>query len=257
MASLNFHKKQCREHSIVDLYLESKYNALIAATASIATTAPIVLTSVASGSARNTKTFKLVVAAAAANPSDTVLVAFTGTAAAIICTVTPNDGTNNTATPVTVTSANLVELINTGLITGKTPTITDTLSLRALQTATGGNTAVLAAGGEGDNKTGTFSGGQDQSFTDISKYGFISIVEVSPGTYRINLIDQYSAVKMFSASIVSAVAQDINFQIKDVSKINDVLKRVDFFTNTVATPTAPANGSIIKLNLEVKNTSII
>jgi hypothetical protein len=64
-----------------------------------------------------------------------------------------------TYVPVTVTTANLVELINTGLITGKTPTITDGSSLRALQTATGGDTTVLAASGEGDGYSAVFSGG--------------------------------------------------------------------------------------------------
>jgi hypothetical protein len=88
-----------------------------------------------------------------------VLVAFTGTPAAIVCTVTPNDGTNNGATPVTVTTANLRELINTGAITGKTATITDAQSLRILQTATGGDTTALADGGEGDGIAATFSGG--------------------------------------------------------------------------------------------------
>ncbi len=131
----------------------------VAATASLATTSAITLSSVATGSARNTTTFKTVVNAAAANPTNTVLFDFTGTAAAIICTITPNDGTNNSATPVTVTSANLVQLITAGIITGKFPTITDASSLRILQTATGGNTTVLAAGGNGDNVTATFSGG--------------------------------------------------------------------------------------------------
>ncbi len=131
----------------------------VAATSSLATTAPITLTSVATGSARNTTTFHTVVNAPAGNPGATILFDFTGTAAAIICTITPNDGTFNALTPVTVTSANLRELITTGLVTAKTPTITDASSLRILQTATGGNTAVMAAGGEGDNLTATFSGG--------------------------------------------------------------------------------------------------
>ncbi len=131
----------------------------VAATASLATTSAITLTSAATGSARNTTTFKTVVNAAAANPTNTVLFAFTGTAAAIICTITPNDGTNNSATPVTVTSANLVQLITAGIITGKFPTITDASSFRILQTATGGNTTVLTTGGNGDNVTATFSGG--------------------------------------------------------------------------------------------------
>lgn len=124
-------------------------------------TADITLTDVAGGDDRNTQTFTLQVLPAAANPTDTVLIDFTGTAAAIICTVTPNNGDNNSATPVTVTTANLVELINTGLITGKNPTITDGDSLRELQTAAGGDTTVLADSGEGDGEVAIFSGGVD------------------------------------------------------------------------------------------------
>ncbi len=131
----------------------------VAATASLATTTPIVLTSVATGSARNTTTVHTVVNAAAANPTNTVLAAITGTSAAIIITITPNDGTNNSATPVNITAAQLTELINTGLISGKVITLTDASSLRILQTATGGGAVNLASGGEGDNKTATFSGG--------------------------------------------------------------------------------------------------
>lgn len=133
--------------------------AAVAATASLNLTTDIALTSVLKGANRNTKTFTLQVLPAAANPTNTILFAFTGTANAIVCTVTPNNGTNNGATPVTVTTANLVQLINSGLITGKFPTITDASSLRALQTATGGDTTPLADGGEGDGVVGTFSGG--------------------------------------------------------------------------------------------------
>lgn len=133
--------------------------AVVAATASLAVTAPITLTSVATGTARNTQTFTTQVLAAAANPTNTVLVAFTGTAAAIVCTVTPNDGTNNGAVPVDLTTAQLRELITTGAVVGKTVTITDASSFRILQTATGGGATPLADGGEGDGVVGTFSGG--------------------------------------------------------------------------------------------------
>lgn len=129
------------------------------ATASLNLASDITLTASVIGTARNTKTFTLQVLAPAANPTNTVLISFTGTAAAIVCTVTPNDGTNNSLTPVTVTGANLTQLINTGLITAKNPTITDVSSFRTLQTAVGGNTTVLADGGEGDGVVGTFSGG--------------------------------------------------------------------------------------------------
>lgn len=130
-----------------------------AAVGTLDLTADIVLTSVALGAGRNTNTFTLEVEAAAANPTDTILADFTGTAAAIICTITPNDGTNNGAVPVDLTTAELRELITTGAVVGKTVTITDASGLRNDQTATGGGATALAAGGEGDGVVATFSGG--------------------------------------------------------------------------------------------------
>lgn len=125
----------------------------------------ITLTSVAKGRDRNTNTFKTLVNAPAANAGNAVLVGFTGTAAAIVCTVTPDD-----TGPVTLTTAELVELINTGAVVGKTVTITDTSSFRALQTATGGGAQNLAAGGEGDDKTATFAGATGQWTTEGGDY---------------------------------------------------------------------------------------
>jgi hypothetical protein len=129
----------------------------VAATAPLDMTNDIVLTSVAKGRARNTNTFKTIVNAPAANAANAVLVGFTGTTAAIVCTITPDD-----TGPVTLTTAELVELINTGAVVGKTVTIADTSSFRALQAATGGGAQDLAAGGEGDDKTAVFSGGDGQ-----------------------------------------------------------------------------------------------
>ncbi len=131
----------------------------VAAQATLDLTADIILTSVAAGAGRNTNTLTLQVLAAAANPTDTVLVDFTGTAAAIVCTVTPNDGTNNGATPVDLTTAELVELINSGSVVGKNVTLTDASSRRILQTATGGGATALVDAGEGDGVVATFSGG--------------------------------------------------------------------------------------------------
>jgi hypothetical protein len=107
------------------------------ATATLATTAAITLTKVGADTAFNGHTYTIQVLVAAPNPTDTILVSWTGTAAATTVTVTPNDGTNNAATPVNLTTANLVQLINTGSVTGKTVTKTDLSSLRVLATATG------------------------------------------------------------------------------------------------------------------------
>ncbi len=113
------------------------------------------------GAAQNARTFTLRILAAAANPTNTVLAAFTGTAAAIVCTITPNDGTNNTVTPVDITEGQLVELINTGLISGKSITLTDASALRNDQTAVidGSGLTVLSNGGAIDDAVGTFAGG--------------------------------------------------------------------------------------------------
>jgi hypothetical protein len=135
------------------------YVAPVAAQAVLDLTADITLTSVALGAARNTNTFTIQVLAAAANADDKVLVDFTGTAAAIVCTVTPNDGTNNAATPVDLSTAQLAELLNSGAVVGKDIVLTDGSSLRALQTASGGGATALADAGEGDAVVGTFSGG--------------------------------------------------------------------------------------------------
>lgn len=135
---------------------------------SLATTTPIVLTKVVGarpGVVGNGDTFTTEVLVAAPNPTLTILAAFTGTAAATVCTITPNDGTNNAATPVDLTTAELAELITTGAVVGKTVTITDVGNLRNDQTATGGGAAVLVNAGEGDSITASFAGGVNTAVT--------------------------------------------------------------------------------------------
>ncbi len=138
------------------------------ATGALDLTADITLTKALMGTAENTHTFTLQILAAAANPAATVLAAFTGTAAAITLTITPNDGTNNTLTPVGLTTAQVAELINTGAVAGKTITLTDASSLRAKQTAAGGDTTVVVDSGEGDGVVATFAAGANSNLN--SKY---------------------------------------------------------------------------------------
>ena len=253
MASIKgFNLKQSAEREIKELYCNGIF-ARTAASATLDLTADIVLTSVAKGPARNTTTFTLQVVAPAANPTNTVLVAFTGTASAIVCTVTPNDGTNNSATPVTVTTANLVQLINTGLITGKTPTITDGSSLRALQTATGGSTTVLADAGEGDGVVATFASG-DVSVTWTSKVGISSMVRSATGDFRLTLEDKYYNLKSVKGIVLKSTGEDIRFQIK----ANSVLASnvIDLFTLTGSSATDPSEDLPFYLKLEVKNSTL-
>ena len=177
------------------------------ATASLNLTADITLTSVAEGAARNTTTFTTEVLAAAANPTDTVLAEFTGTSAAIVCTITPNDGTNNGTVAVDLTTEELVELINTGSVTGKTVTVTDASSLRILQTAAGGDTTPLANGGEGDSVLGTFSGGksagtgtlklQVRFSKDQDWINTKSATVTADGTFTIKFLDTVAADQQY------------------------------------------------------------
>jgi len=141
-----------------------------AAEAVLDLTADITLTSAAAGASRNDETFTLEVEAPAANPTDTVLAVWSGTADAIILTITPNDGTNNGATPVALTTAELAEYINTGDVAAKTGQIseTDGSGLRELQTASGGDATDLADSGEGDGEVATFAGGSDAADNDVA-----------------------------------------------------------------------------------------
>lgn len=153
--------------------------AAVAAVATLDTTASVILTSAATGASRNTQTLTLVYEAAAANPTSTVLATFTGTAAAITLTVTPNDGTNNGATAVDLTNAQIAELINAGTVAGKTITLTDASARRILQTATGGDgTTVTTA-----SHLGTFASGVTAvaavTSTDDSANGVRSIVTIN------------------------------------------------------------------------------
>lgn len=354
------------------------------ALATVVLSANIYLTKAQLGSTHNGDTFTIQVNPAAANPTNTVLVTFSGTSSAITCTVTPNDGTNNAATPVNlttaelvelvnsgavvgkvitltdsgslrddqtatggdstpladsgegdgvvgtfsggvntavnITTAQLVELINTGLVSGRTITLTDASSLRVKQTASGGGAAPLADAGEGDHKVGTFSGGvntavsittaelvelinsgsvsgktvtvtdsgalrndqtasgggsallvdagegdhviatfaagQDQSFSNSIKHGIDSIVESAPGVFRITFQDKYNAVKFVDAIVLSTSARDLSFQIK-ADDINGAIPYVDVISRVAASNTNPSNGDILKFVFELKNTDII
>ena len=135
-----------------------------AASATLDLTSDIILTSVTKGTTRNTNTFKTVVNSPAANPGEAVLVSFTGSATAITASITPDDAVT------TLTTAELVELINSGTVVGKTVTVTDSLSLRELQTASGGGSQALVNAGEGHNVTATFAGATGQWTTAGGDY---------------------------------------------------------------------------------------
>lgn len=218
--------------------------AAVAATGLLNLTNDITLTSVKKGAGRNTKTFTIQVLAAAPNPTDTILAAFTGSESAIVVTITPNDGTNNGATPVDLTTANLVELINTGAVTGKTVTVTDASSLRALQTASGGGAQNLADGGEGDGVAATFTGGSG----DFKTARFTS--EKYSGTPETTESQQIRTDRMSSGQVVTGLAVDGGhaFELAKEEAIEDFMESA-MFNSWVQTPAV--NGTF-ELNLTTK-----
>lgn len=246
-----FNKKQALEREVKDAYLKVTMGALTAASATLATTEPIVLTSVALGAARNTNTLTLQVEAAAANPTDTVIVDVTGTAAAIVITVIPNDGTNNTATPVDLTTEELVELINTGDVVAKNITLTDASSLLDDQTATGGDTTPLADGGEGDGEVATFADGGADDPSIVSGVGVASIVRNDVGDYTITLSDAYNSLKAFKGIVLASSAVDLRFQMHSEAVASS--KTIRFYALAGATPTDPTASQSCLFKFEFKN----
>jgi hypothetical protein len=255
MASRNFNAKQALEKEIKDIYAKITVGSLVAASAVLDLTNDITLTSVAAGTPRNTNTFTIIVNAAAANPTNTILVTFGGSNAAITCTVTPNDGTNNGAVAVDLTTAKLVELINTGAVVGKVITLTDAGSRRALQTASGGGAQNLVHSGEGDNVAATFSGGTAGSPTLTTGWGVASVVRNGTGDFTLTLADKYTALRNARAIHSSSTAQDIRVQVAAESVAS--AKTVQVLCTTGATVVDPANGTVLYVKLELKNTSVV
>ena len=125
-------------------------------------TADVTLTGITKSAQLNGLDVTLQVIAAAANPTDTVLIDVTTVDNDLEIQVTPNDGTHNAATPVGLTTAQLVLAIN-GAVSGTYDsivcTIVDADDKLLLFDAAGGGATALAHSGEGDGIACSFWGG--------------------------------------------------------------------------------------------------
>lgn len=251
-APRSFSKKQALEKEVKELYVKGTFGPYTAATAVAVLTNNITYTKVATGPAQNGNTITIQVLPAAANPTNTILVAFTGTAAAVTITVTPNDGTNNGAVPVNLTTANLVQLINTGAVTGKTITLTDGSSLRPLATAIGGGAQNLVDGGEGDGVVAAFSGG-NITVTLSSRLGVTSVTRTGVGEFTVVLDDVYYGFKACKGQIIKSTAEDLRFQLKSV---NLTTKTIVLFTLTGAVATEPSQNLPFMVRFDLKNSTV-
>ena len=259
MANRNFDYMQSLERQIKKLNFEAAYVAAATASGTLDLTADITITSATTLSdTPNGTTITLTVNAAADNPTDTVLAEVTGSATAIAIAITPNDGTNNGATPVNVTTAQLRELIATGDIAALTVTLTDASSLLDEISATGGDATALAAGGEGDGEVATLSGGVTQDFTMTRKFGIYDITQESTGEYKIELEDKYVKFNYANFMVVGSTARDFTFQVKEYD-INPTTGRayITIYVLTAGTETQLNDGDIILGEITLKNTTVI
>lgn len=255
-AARNFNARQALEKEIKTLFARLDIGTPTAPTAVLNLTADVTLTKASVGTVENSGTVTIQVAAAAANPSDEVLVDVTGTAAAIVITVTPNDGTNNTATPVDLTTAELAELLDSGTVVGKTVTVTDAGSLLAnIASAAGGGATALANGGEGDGVSASWSGAVDD-LADGSVIGISEVRRNDLGDYSIILAQPFYALKSFKAIVLASSAADHTIQLKSEAVSTSGAAEVRFLVLTAGSPADPADGSKILIKLQVKNSSV-
>lgn len=90
--------------------------------------------------------------------------------------------------------------------------------------------------------------------TIVTGYGFASITRTGAGDYKVTLSDRYSSLKFIEGIFLSSSAQDIRLQLKAEAVLSS--KTFDFYTLTGASATDPANGQVLFLKVEVKNTSV-
>lgn len=85
--------------------------------------------------------------------------------------------------------------------------------------------------------------------------GIASVSRTSAGLYRITLQDKYASLKSVDVKHLATAAQDLNFQVKaeDVASA----KTIDLFCLTGAVATDPANPSVLLVQIDVKNTSVL
>jgi hypothetical protein len=255
MANRNFTDQQALETKITTLFckfLTDEPGTPSDATLDLST--DIVLTDTVNRASRNGATFELVVEAAAANEDDEVLVSFTGTLDAIVCTVTPNDGTNNSATPVDLDEDELAELINTGAVVGKNIVLTDVDGLRTAQTATGGASSALASS---DDQVVSFASGVTAvapAFVPGFGVGFDRVEKATNGEYILHLSDKYVDVQSVKVMLQGTSGQDRVAQLflQDVG----TEKRVWLLLNSGSSPSEPTAGTPVLVKLELKNSSV-
>lgn len=91
--------------------------------------------------------------------------------------------------------------------------------------------------------------------TLVTGHGITSITRNGAGDYSLVLADKYVSFKFMEVTFLSSSAQDLNVQLYSEA-VNDT-KTIRFLTLTGATPTDPANGQTMYIQVTVKNTETV
>lgn len=111
------------------------------------------------GPARNHATATILVNTPAPNDGgNTVLVEFSGNSETLTIYVTPNDGTYNGGVPIYITTAELVELINTGAVVGKLTRVIGGAN-RVMQDASDGSSQLITVASDVNGASCAFAFG--------------------------------------------------------------------------------------------------
>ena len=84
--------------------------------------------------------------------------------------------------------------------------------------------------------------------------GVTSITRDSAGVYDLVLDDKYVSLAHMNISLEAASAEDLTFQIESDTISSN--KTVRFQCKAAAVETDPSNGAVLRIRLELKNTSV-
>lgn len=86
--------------------------------------------------------------------------------------------------------------------------------------------------------------------------GIASISRTSAGLYVLTLQDRYASLKYFDGQHINSSAEDLNMQLVSET-VSASSKQITFRTLAAAVATDPADGDVLLLKVEVKNTNVL
>lgn len=88
-----------------------------------------------------------------------------------------------------------------------------------------------------------------------SSVGVASVTRDTAGVYIVTMSDKYNELLGFKVTQLIAAAQDLTFSIE--SEDVDGAKTIQFQCKTAAVETDPSNGSVLFIEIMLKNSSVV